>query len=71
MGAFTLLDIEGTKYGEMKTRVTNAAVEITRGCRLALEWDEISTRYVIPLSKLKSEGQSSFAAKVNIMHIQN
>jgi hypothetical protein len=41
MDAFTLLDIEGANNGEMKPRVLNAAVEITRGCRLTLEWDKM------------------------------
>ena len=45
--AFTLLDIEGAKNSEMKPRVPNVAVEITRGCRITLEWDEKYARYVI------------------------
>ena len=55
MDAFTLLDIEGTSNGEMKSRVPNGAIEITRGCRLTLEWDEMFARYVMSLSKLKLE----------------
>jgi hypothetical protein len=29
----------------MKPRVLNAAVEITRGCRLTLEWDKMIAWY--------------------------
>jgi len=70
MDAFTLLDIEGAINGNMKPRVPNVEVEITRGCRITLEWDQTFERYVISFSKLKSEEQSCFATKVNIMHIQ-
>ena len=41
MDAFTLLDIEGTSNGEIKPRMPSVAVEITRVCRLTLEWDEM------------------------------
>ena len=34
MDAFILLDIEDSCNGEMKPRVSNVAVEITRGCRM-------------------------------------
>ena len=54
MDAFTLLYIEGANNGEMKPRVPNATIEITRDCRLTLEWDEMFTCYVISLSKFKS-----------------
>ena len=47
MDAFTLLDNEGPNRGEMRARASSPAVEITRGCRLALEWDEMLARYVI------------------------
>ena len=52
--AFTLLGIEGASNGKMKPRVSNMAVEITRGCPLTLEWDEIFAQYVIPLRKFKT-----------------
>jgi hypothetical protein len=47
MDAFTLLDIEGVSNGEMKPRVPNVFVEITTGCRLTLELDEMFVRYLI------------------------
>jgi len=70
MVAFTLFDIEGARNAEMKPRVSNIAVEITRSCRLTLKWDEMFARYVITLSRFKLEGQLCFTAKVNIIHIQ-
>ena len=54
----------------MKLRVPNVVVEITNGCQLALEWDEMFAQYLITLRKSVSEEQLCFAAKVNIMHIQ-
>ena len=68
--AFILLDIEGSKNGEIRARVPNVAVEITRGCQLTLEWDKMFAQCVISLGKLKAEEQLCIAAKVNIMHIQ-
>ena len=56
MDAFRLLDIEDPNNGETKLRVSNAAVEITRGCWLILElveWDEMFARHVVSLSKFK------------------
>jgi hypothetical protein len=46
MNAFTLLDIEGANNIKMKPRVPNAAVEITKGCRLILEREKIFERYL-------------------------
>ena len=57
MVAFTLLDIEGTRNGKMRTRVSNVAVEIRRGCRLTLELDTMLALYVILLSKFNLEEQ--------------
>ena len=51
MDALTLLDIERATNVEMKPRVPNITVELTRGYRLALKWDEMFARYVITLSK--------------------
>ena len=53
----------------MKHRVPNVAVEITRGCQLTQEWDEMFVRYVILLKKSKSEKQLCFAANLNLMYI--
>ena len=39
MDAFTLLNIE--RNVDIRPRVTNVAIEITRACPLALEWDNI------------------------------
>jgi hypothetical protein len=41
MVAFTQLDIEGASSDEMNHSVPNAALEITRGYWLTLEWDEM------------------------------
>ena len=70
-GMFTLLELDGGagSSNDTKTRVPNVAVEITRGCRLSLEWDDMYARYVISLSKFKLEEQLCFAAKLNIVHI--
>ena len=68
-GAFTLLEINDGAGSSNDIRVPNVAVEITGGCRLCLEWDDIYARYVISLSKFKQEEQLSFAAKLNIVHI--
>ena len=68
--AFTLLNIEGANNGKRKPRAPNVAVEITVGCLLALEWDEMFARYLRTLSKFKLKEEVCFAAKVNIMHIQ-
>ena len=54
----------------MKPRVANAAVEIKWACRLTLESEEMFVRQFISLSKFKSEEQSCFAAKVNVIHIK-
>ena len=68
-GAFTLLEINDGAGSSNDIRVPNVAVEITGGCRLFLEWDDMYARYVIPLSKFKQEEQLCFAGKVNIVHI--
>ena len=68
--AFRLLEPESTSDGEIKPRVPNVAVEITRGYRLTLEWDDIFTRYIISECKLKLEEQLYFAARANFMHLQ-
>ena len=70
MDDYTLLDIEGASFRDMKPRVSDLAVEITRGCQLAPEWDEVFAGLVISLSKFTLDEQLSLAAKVNIMHIQ-
>ena len=69
MSAFTPLEVEDASSSEMKPRAPNVAVEITRGCRLTLEQDEMFARYVISLSKVKLEKQFCFAAKENTLHI--
>ena len=69
MNVFTLLEVKGAITRVMKPRSPNVAVEITRGCQITLEWDEMFGRYVVLLSQLKLEEQLCFAAKVNIMHI--
>ena len=70
-GTFTLLELDGGagSSNDTRARVPNVAVEITRGCRLSLEWDDMYARYVISLSKFKLEEQLCFAAKLNIVHI--
>ena len=68
MDARILLDIESVS--EMEPTVPKVAVEITRGCRLTLEWEEMFARHVTSLRKFKLKKQSCFRAKVNIMHIQ-
>ena len=74
MDAYTVLDIEGARNGEMKPRVSNVALEITRGCRLTLEWDEMFARYVISLSTFKLEehmfcGKNEYNAFINIKRL--
>ena len=64
------MKIEGVSSSEMKPRVPNEAVGITRDSRLTLEWDEMLARYAILLSKFNLEEQLCFAVQVNIMHIQ-
>jgi hypothetical protein len=68
---FTLLEVDGGegRSNDTKTRVPNITVEITRGFRLSLEWDDIFARYVASLSKSKLEDQLGFAAKLDIVHI--
>jgi hypothetical protein len=68
-GAFTLLEIDGGASSSKDIRVPNVAVEITGGCRLCLELDDMYARYVISLSNFKLEEQLCFAAKLNIVHI--
>ena len=69
-GTFTLLEVDGGAGSSSNdTRVPNVAVEITRGCRLSLEWNDMYARYVMSLSKFKMEEQLCFAAKLNIVHI--
>ena len=69
-GMFTLLEVDsGAGSSSNDTRAPNIAVEITRGSRLCLEWDEVYARYVISLSKFKLEEQLCFAVKLNIVHI--
>ena len=46
------------------------AVEVTRGCRLTIEWDEMLARYVVSFVKFKSEEQLYFGAKVDTIHIE-
>jgi hypothetical protein len=68
MDAYALLNIESVD--ETGPKAPKEAVEIIRGSRITLEWDKMYNRYVISLSKFKSEEQTCFAAKVNIAHIQ-
>ena len=67
----TLLDTEGTSNGEIKLREPNAAVKITRSCRINLERDEMFAQYATPLSKFKSEKQLCSAEKINMLHIKD
>ena len=69
MSSFTLLHLEGADSDVVKTRAPNVAVEIGKDSRLTFEWDEMFGRYVISLSKFKSDEQLCFAAKVNIMYL--
>jgi len=46
-------DREAGISNDTKTRIPNVAVEITRGSRLSLEWDDMYARDKILLSKLK------------------
>jgi hypothetical protein len=64
---FTLLEVSSSSSND--TRAPNIAVEITRGSRLCLEWDEVYARYVLSLSKFKIDDQLCFAAKVDIAHM--
>ena len=59
MDNFTLLDIEGANNAE-------------KGYRLTLEWDNMFMRYIISLyyKANSSRKKASFAAKVDIIHIQ-
>ena len=59
----TLLDIEGGSNGEMKPRVPNGGVEITRSYRLTLDCDHMFARSLISLSNFKSEKQSCLQQK--------
>ena len=70
-GLFTPLEVDsgGGNSNDTKTKVPILAVEITRGCRLSLKWDDTYARNVISLSKFKLEEQLCFTAKLNIMHI--
>ena len=70
-GLFALLEVDSAAghSNDTKTIVRNLAVEITKGGRQSLEWDEMHARYVISLSKVKLEEQLCFAVKLNIMHI--
>ena len=52
-GAFTLLEIDDRAGSSKDVRLPNVAAEITGGCRLCLEWDDMHARYVISLSKFK------------------
>ena len=65
-GLFTLLEVDsGAGHSnDTQTRVPNIAVEITKGGRQSLEWDEMHARYVISLSKFKLEEQLCFAVKL-------
>ena len=66
---FTLLEVDsGVGIISNDTRAPNIAVKITRGSRLCLEWDEVYAKYVLSLSKFKTEDQLCFAAKVDIVH---
>ena len=67
---FTQMRLEGASSSEIKPRVPNEAVGITRDSRLTLECDEMLARHAILLSKFKLEEQLCFAVQVNIMHIQ-
>ena len=44
MNAFTLLEVEGVSSSEIKPRAPNLALEITRGCWLTLELDEMQDK---------------------------
>ena len=63
------LDCGAGSSNDIKTRVPNVAVEITRGSQLSLEWDDMYARYVISLNNFKLEEQLCFAAKLDIVHI--
>ena len=69
MSGFTLIQLEGVDSHHMKTRDPNIAVEIEKDNRLTFEWYEMFGKYVISLSKSKSEEQTYFAAKGNIMYM--
>ena len=49
-GLFTILEVDsgvGNSSNDIKTRVPNVAVEITRMSRLSLEWDGMYAKYFI------------------------
>ena len=68
---FTLLEVDSGAGNSNDTKATipNVAVEITRGSRPSLEWDNMCTIYMISLSKFKLEEQLCFTAKLNIMYM--
>ena len=70
-GLLKLLEVESgaDSSNDKKTRIPNEAVEITRRCRISLEWDENFAKNVISMGKFQLKEQLGFAAKLSIMHI--